>query len=283
MLCRQVRNRVDSLRWRLRCHRMRIREMADHLRAKVRLDAAVYGRADISPIDRYIALQVATRRDGLFHPSYHSWRATRINKLLEVYGVDWFAGKRLLELGCGHADLGAFFAEIGAKVLSVDGRKENVNFAKLKHRRMRNLQIEVADLDTEFPQFDHYDLVLHFGLLYHLSDVDSHLKQCWDLANEIMLETVVCDLIDPDYIVYFAGNRLINEESLSGVQNRPSPSYIERLACVAGFEIDRYFTRDLNSGLFTYDWVHKNNGDLGGWYQRRMWRFHKRGMKADPA
>ena len=37
-------------------------------------------------------------------------------------GFDFFKGKKILELGAGHGDIGAFFAELGADVLCLDGR-----------------------------------------------------------------------------------------------------------------------------------------------------------------
>jgi SAM-dependent methyltransferase len=259
------------------------RSVIEQTPAMKRLDAALYWRASMSPIDRHIAIQAASRTDGLFHPSYDLWRAARINKLLELYGVEWFAGKRVLELGCGHADLGALLAEVGAQVTSVDGRAENVVLGKLKHRNIPNLTIVHADLEQDFPALGRFDLMIHFGLLYHLSDVDAHLGQAWRMADDIMLESVVCDSSDPNHIVYFEGDKTINEEGLHGRQNRPSPFYIERLARENGFDFDRVFSRDLNSSIFVYDWPHKNDGAYAGWGRRRMWRLRKRAAASHSA
>ena len=248
-------------------------EFLQSARTLRRLDATLLG--GLSPIDRHVAIQIATRKDGVFQASYDAWRATRINKLLEIYGLEWFAGKRVIELGCGHADIGAFLAEIVASVLCIDGRQENLTFAKLKHRKVSGLEYLLADLDGPFPELGRCDLLIHFGLLYHLNDVDAHLAQCWAVADEILLESVVCDSLDPQKIVYLGRDRAVNSRGLHGKQNRPSPFYIERLATAAGYEIQRCFTGDLNSGMFVYDWPHKDNGDLGGFAKRRMWRFHK--------
>src|SRR5690242_4140 len=75
----------------------------------------------LAPIDRHLARVALANRDGLFHHSYHDWRTKRIDKLLELYGADYFVGRNILELGCGHAEIGAFFADLGADVLAVDG------------------------------------------------------------------------------------------------------------------------------------------------------------------
>ena len=61
--------------------------------------------ATLSPIDQYVALNVSMRNDALFEISYAYWRIKRLNKMLEIYGEDYFAGKRILELGSGLADI----------------------------------------------------------------------------------------------------------------------------------------------------------------------------------
>ena len=57
-----------------------------------------------------------------------------------MYGIDYFKNKNVLELGGGHGEIGAFFAELGANVLCLDGREQNVNFANLKHRKLNNFK-----------------------------------------------------------------------------------------------------------------------------------------------
>lgn len=231
--------------------------------------------APLSPIDRHVTLQAAYRRDALYDMSYPKWRTKRIAKLLELYGADWFSGKRVLELGAGLGEIGAFFAELGAEVVCLEGRAEQVEFARLKHRRVPNLTIEQFDLEQDFSGFGHFDLILHLGLLYHLSDIDTHLSVCFGMADEIVLETVVCDSNDPNKVVYFEGRKDVIEESIHGAACRPSPFYVERLAKQNGFEVERHFTADLNAGHFIYDWAHKNDGDLGEFNLRRAWRLKR--------
>lgn len=230
----------------------------------------------MSPVDRHVALTTATRRDAIYAASYAYWRTTRINKLLEIFGVDYFKGKRILEVGSGLCDIGAFFADLGAEVLCLEGRAETVRFAQLRHRNVPRLRIEQFDLEQDFRSFGRFDMILHFGLLYHLSTVDEHMARCFDIADEIMLETVVLDSLDPHRIVLLPGRKDVVEEALNGMGSRPSPFYIERLASEHGFEPIRHFTADLNyEDKFVYDWKHKDNGDLGGWRARRFWRLKR--------
>jgi SAM-dependent methyltransferase len=229
----------------------------------------------LSPIDRHLVHDALTRSDGLFHDSYDRWRATRINKMLEIYGVDFFTGKRILELGAGHGDIGAFFAELGASVLCLEGRPGNVAYGRLKYRKLPGLKIEQADLAQDFSNFGRFDLIIHFGLLYHIEDVEGHMKTVLGMADDVILETVVADSTDPQTILIVPERSEVNEEAIHGVGSRPSPFYIERIAEEQGFGVERYFHGDLNTDGFVYDWAHKNDNSDGGWWKRRLWRFRR--------
>ena len=131
--------------------------------------------------------------------------------------------------------------------LCLDGRRQNVNFAKLKHRNLANIRFEQFKLETDFSCFGRFDLLINFGMLYHLRHVDAHLKTCFGVADDILLESVVCDSSDPQKILLRAERAEIDDEALDGIGSRPSPFYIERLASEAGFDFTR-FTAALNFG-----------------------------------
>jgi 2-polyprenyl-3-methyl-5-hydroxy-6-metoxy-1,4-benzoquinol methylase len=233
---------------------------------------------NLSPIDRHIVYNGIADKHGLFHPAYAEWRVRRINKMLEIYGFDFFKGKKILELGAGHADIGAFFAEMGADVLCLDGRIQNINFARLKHRKISNLRFAEWNLEGDFTHFGKFDLIIDFGLIYHLKDVEEHLRRCFRMSNDIIMETVVCDSTDPNTIFYCDEKSEINEEALEGTGSRPSPFYIERITKENNFEAVRFFTPDLNAGWFYYDWKHKNDNSGRGssdFLYRRFWRLKK--------
>lgn len=231
----------------------------------------------MSPIDRHILLSYALSNEALFHYSYDDWRLKRINKILEIYDIEDLKEKKILELGCGHGEIGACLADIGANVLALDGRKKNVNFAKLKHREIKNFKCIKFNLEQDFSKFGKFDLIINFGLFYHLKNAEQHLKCCFEIADDILFETVVCDSIDPQKIFFCDENENIDEEALEGTGCRPSPFYIERIAKENNFEVIRYFDSNLNSGnKFIYDWEHKNDERLGDdWKLRRFWRFLK--------
>ena len=255
---------------------VQLQELPDISAAVRSIDSLVRYSA-LSPIDRHLVLATMKRTDGLFHPSYDEWRVTRINKLLDLYGVDYFSEKAILEVGGGHGDIGAFLADLGASVLCLEGRRENVHYARLKHRSIESFRCLQFDLENDFSQFGKFDLIINFGLLYHLRNVDEHLKCCFGMSDDILLETVVCDSTDPHTILVVDEDSKVNEESLSGTGSRPSPFYIERIADENDFEAIRYFNADLNVGVdFLYDWEHRNDNALGGWKLRRFWRLRRK-------
>jgi 2-polyprenyl-3-methyl-5-hydroxy-6-metoxy-1,4-benzoquinol methylase len=236
----------------------------------------------LAPVERHIALSALAAGRGLFDKSYDLWRVRRIDKMLEIYGIDHFNGLRVLELGCGHGEIGAFLAQLGADVLSVDGRIHNINHARLKYRHLDRLRFALLNLEEDFEALGRFDLIVNFGLIYHLKGVDRHLRRCFRMSDDILLESVVCDSLDPWTILYREEDPRIDEESLLGIGSRPSPAYIERLARDAGFWIDRHFTADLNvPPQFCYDWEHRDDGAPNDdFVKRRFWRLRRGGGPA---
>ena len=263
-------------RWRLTTIKNAIATWsAQTLQVRNRLDLEML--ECLSPIDRYIVYSGVLSKRALFDPSYESWRLARLNKILEIYGIDFFRGRKILELGSGNGDIGAFLADLGADVLCLDGSIRNVNFARLKHRKLSGARFDKFNPEEDFSRFGRFDLIVHFGLLYRLRNVDEHLRCCFSMTDDVCMETVVLDSTDPQRIIY-CGEPAAGD-ALDSAGSRPSPFYVERLAGENGFTVQRYFNSDLNSAdYFYYDWKHLNNergagsGDLR---LRRFWRFQR--------
>ncbi|MAF95195.1 MAG: hypothetical protein CMM60_05530, partial [Rhodospirillaceae bacterium] len=139
-------------------------------------DLRVLHEISLSPADKHIFQNYMFKKKGLFGPHYVEWRMKRIDKILELFGFDYFDGKRILELGGGHGDIGAFFAELGAEVLCLEGKQTNADFAKLKHRKIKNFKCVQCNLEKDFEKFGRFDLIINFGLLYHIKNVEQHLQ-----------------------------------------------------------------------------------------------------------
>lgn len=242
-------------------------------------------RPGTSSLEKHLVYSGLVNEAGLFHPSYEGWREKRLGKILEIYGAGFFKGRNVLELGAGHGDIGASLAGLGANVLCLDGRLQNVSFARMKHRKVARIRFEQFNLESDFSRFGRFDLIVNFGLIYHLRNVDAHLRCCFSVADDVLIESVVCDSTDPHAIFYSPERTEVDEESLEGIGSRPSPFYIERLAAEELFSCTRYFTPDLNyTHQFVYDWEHRNDGRLSDdFVLRRFWRFTRQRPSGLPA
>ena len=91
---------------------------------------------------------------GLLHNSYENWRVREMNEILEIYGIDFLKDEEVAGTWSGHGDIGAFFAELGSHVLCLDGQLcRNINFARLKHRKLNNVAFEQFNLERRFLSF----------------------------------------------------------------------------------------------------------------------------------
>lgn len=230
----------------------------------------------LSPVDQYVFFRGIYGGSELYEPFFEGWKIRRIDKILELYGIDFFKNKSVLELGCGHGDIGAFFSELGANVLGLDGRIQNVNLSNLKYRKVNNFKCLQFNLENDFTEFGKFDLIINFGLLYHLKNVTDHLNYCFRMSDDIILESAVCDSTDPHKIFFKDEDKTSDVDALEGIGSRPSPFYVERIAQENNFEAIRCFTPDLNYDDFLYDWDHKNdNSGVETITLRRCWRFKK--------
>ena len=239
-----------------------------------------------SSIDQYIFAHYKHFTQGHFHRHYPAWRMKRIQKVLEIYGLD-FKGKRILETGGGLGDIGAFFAELGAEVISLEGRVSNRNFANLKYRHLKNFTSVDCDLEMDFSHLGRFDLIINFGSLEVVKNIDTLMKSCAALSDKIVLETLVCDSENPKKVIYvkepyaFENAAYISGGSIDSpihsIGARPSPSYIEKYFTENGFSFVQHFDEDLNTQWVKYDWSHKNDNRLmEHQYQlRRFWQFKK--------
>ena len=73
-----------------------------------------------------------------------------------------------LDVGCGVGDFSRFLSDLGFQVLGLDGRQENIDEAKRRHPEINFVVGNAEELGTA--DLGRYDLVLCFGLLYHLDN-----------------------------------------------------------------------------------------------------------------
>ena len=164
--------------------------------------------------------------------SYHpDWQVNRINFILSKYPADFFKGKRILELGAYNGYIGAYFSALGAEVHCVEGRQENVDKIKKDYP---NVTVECADLDTSIWNFGKWDIIINFGLVYHLENFHKeHLINCINNCDLMFFESVIYDSFKPE--LYFR-NENGDDQSLTNKGGTPSTSYVENIFKELGTE-----------------------------------------------
>src|SRR5712671_7567734 len=144
-------------------------------------------------------------RSTKFGGDYVDWRAKRQIAIVDHYGIHFFRGKSVLELGAGYGGIGAVFAGVGAQVTCVEGREKNTRVIR---ERYPHLDAHTFDLSTGWPKPNgHYDVIIHFGVLYHLRNPEENLRAACRHGTHLILETEVCNSDDPNKLV------LVNEAS----------------------------------------------------------------------
>lgn len=227
----------------------------------------------LSPVDLFIVQNFQFERLGHFHEHYVEWRMRRIRKILEICGGVDFKGMRILEIGGGTGNIGGFFAALGADVTSLEGRTVNRNLANLMYGEKYKFKSVFADLENDFSDIGQFDIIINFGLLEVIKNIDSVMECCSRMSDCIFLETMVCDSLDATVIPHaYAPSGIDNP--LHGVGSFPSPLYIENFFRGKQYGVEQYFHADLNTSIHVYDWVHQNdNSCVDG--RRRFWRFKR--------
>ena len=165
----------------------------------------------------------------MFDGHYDEWKASRMNGVKKYISPEYFDSKTLLELGCGYADLGNKFHEMGAIVTSSDARSEHLEIVAQRYPHIKTLLI---DCDNEVIQ-NKYDIIVHWGLLYHLCEIEKHLEMISENCDLLLLETEIADSDDPTFFISVSENGYDQAFHKQGI--RPSPTYVEHLLEKNGF------------------------------------------------
>lgn len=200
-----------------------------------------------------------------FEDHYIPWRCSRIAGLEKYFDVSLLQNKSLLEVGCGHADLGVYFRDnYKCKVAVSDARKEHLGVVIARYPDIAAFPFD-CDNDKLTTK---YDAILHWGVLYHISNVEKHLKNICESCDYLLLETEVLDSTDENEIVYTDESGFDQAYNTKGC--RPSPSYVERLLAANEFEFKIITDEILNASIHSYAWTHSNNKTYGHGL-RRFW------------
>jgi len=184
---------------------------------------------------------------------YPLWRENRIKKLVEIVGGEsWFKGKSVLELACGFGHIGAALKEMGAEVTFAEGREEYFKFIKDHAKDSKVLLID-QDQPNRWELDQTFDLVIHWGVLYHLEFWKRDLIRALKFGKQVCLETEVIDSYDPHAVIHrreAAGF----DQAIYGLGCFPSPAHIERILEENDATFVRYDDKELDSDYHNYSW-----------------------------
>ncbi len=215
----------------------------------------------------------------MFDGIYIEWNHKKIKSIIDHFGYKYFYFKKILDLGCGHGDIGAAFARLGSEVIAVDGRQEHLDVLKKKYL---NIKTQRADLDVEWPFVNKkFDIVLDLGLICHLKNWEGHLNNVCKSANILILETEVSDSADPNFCIFTEENKSVYDWALNGNGSRPSAANIERVLEKNGMTFTRLDNNKLNAGPYKYDWVLQNSNERK-FGHRRLWIAKKSNLAIVP-
>jgi len=202
-----------------------------------------------------------------YHPD---WQNNRLKYIISIYGINYFDGKSILDMGSFNGFFGANFKNMGAKVHLVEGRQENVNNIKFKYS---NISIEQYNLDTPDWKFGIYDIIINFGLYYHLQNYHKEfLINCIQHCDLMFFETEIYDTLNSE--IYFK-EECGMDQSLTNIGGIPSTKYIEDIFKSQNINFKKIEDGNLNGNGHIYDWKDTfENVYISA--KRRFWIISKR-------
>jgi 2-polyprenyl-3-methyl-5-hydroxy-6-metoxy-1,4-benzoquinol methylase len=205
-------------------------------------------------------------KETTYHPD---WQINRINFILSKYPKEFFSGKRILEVGAYNGYIGAYFSSLGANVHCLEGRIENVVNIKNDYPMVT---AEVANLDTSDWNWGKWDIIINFGLYYHLEKFHKeHLQNCINNCDLMFFETVIYDSKQEE--IYFRTEKG-DDQSLTTIGGTPSTSYVENIFNESSVTYKKYTDLFLNNYQHKYDWP-DTGFKIFNQFHRRFWIVNK--------
>jgi len=203
-----------------------------------------------------------------FDGPYLDLARNKIKGIIDYFGHTSFVQKSVLDLGCGHADIGGALYRLGADTTVVDARQEHL---KVVGKKFPGIKVIFADLDHNWPFANKkFDFILDLDLVCHLHNFENHIRNVCHSANSLVLETAVCDSNDPYKAVSVPENNGIYHLSFTGMASYPTAACIERLLKECGMSFARIDNVKFNSGNYIYNWKETNDGSFSE-RKRRIW------------
>ena len=204
-----------------------------------------------------------------FGNHYVDWQKSRTNAIEKYLPPNFFRGKSVHEIGCGHAFFGNYAHEKGASnVFVTDARQEHIDIVKQKHPLLNSSVLDVDDI-TQLLNMENVDVIIHFGVLYHIKNVVSNLQTLSTKCKYMILETEVCDSDDATDNLSVI-ERIYYDQAYHGIGSRPSQQFVESILNICGFLYRCILDPILDTNCHNYSWEIKNTKKWKGG-QRRFW------------
>jgi hypothetical protein len=211
---------------------------------------------------------------------YENWSKVRIQKIEKIFGPEFFKNKKLLEVACGFGDIGKYFkTKYECSVTFTEGRTDNINFIEQNNPDSRVL---LVNHEEPWSFEDKFDVIIHFGLSYHLDNWKNDLRCALDRTDLLIFETEVADSLKDDFEIKFCDydswDQAVGKKDGSRTATKASPAHIESVFKEKGFWHVRFDTHDLNSDFHNYTWTEAGVADTISGYtsssekgKRRFW------------
>jgi SAM-dependent methyltransferase len=137
-----------------------------------------------------------------------------------------------IDVGCGMGYFSAYLHSRGLQVTAVDGRKENVEEAG---RRVPQVEFHTVNAeDYALRDLGQFDLVLCFGLLYHLENPFVALRHLHALTKHFLLvESVIFPGAEP--MMALVDEEMHEDQGLNHLAFYPTEACLVKLMYRAGF------------------------------------------------
>lgn len=138
-----------------------------------------------------------------------------------------------VDAGCGAGFFSQTLTECGLHVFGFDGREENIAEAR---RRFPQIPFEQGDVEEKgILELGRFDLVLCFGLLYHLENPLLAIRNLRGLAQKCLLLESMC-LPEGKTSLLLREEPRQDDQSLTDVACYPSEGRLVKMLYRAGFE-----------------------------------------------
>lgn len=203
------------------------------------------------------------------HGGQQTWNQSRLTFVLNYFGADWFEGKSVLEVAAGHGQIGDALANLGSRVISTDARAVHVDAIKERGRIAY-----IMNQEEPWTIDGYFDLIIHWGVLYHLDHWKEDLREALLRTKMLCLETEIFPSDDPTFEHKRDEPSTQYDQSFSGKGTQPSAEHVEAWLVENGASYMRYDLPELNAGPMQYDWDLKQymeKGVPGQTVPRRFW------------